>query len=154
MAPSSHRKNLADIELIDDLVADLPRRAALLVRLVHRRAPSRIPRGMSTILTAVNECPQRISQLAEAEGIGQPSATRMIGRLERLGLVTRTRDQVDRRVVTVSITPEGKRELADLRARFAAVLRDALGSASQEDIVDLWRGSEALQRVIVGLQSP
>jgi DNA-binding MarR family transcriptional regulator len=43
-----------------------------------------------------------------------PDITRLLDRIEARGLVTRTRDQKDRRVVTARITPEGLRLLEQL----------------------------------------
>lgn len=43
-----------------------------------------------------------------------PDITRLLDRIEARGLVTRTRDQKDRRVVTARITPEGLRILEQL----------------------------------------
>jgi DNA-binding MarR family transcriptional regulator len=43
-----------------------------------------------------------------------PDVTRLLDRLERRGLVVRTRASSDRRVITAQITPEGLRILAKL----------------------------------------
>jgi DNA-binding MarR family transcriptional regulator len=43
-----------------------------------------------------------------------PDITRLVDRLERRGLIVRRRDTSDRRVITVQITPEGLRILANL----------------------------------------
>jgi DNA-binding MarR family transcriptional regulator len=52
-----------------------------------------------------------------------PDITRLLDRLEARGLVTRTRDQKDRRVVTARITPEGLRLLEALHKPIAEVDR-------------------------------
>jgi DNA-binding MarR family transcriptional regulator len=43
-----------------------------------------------------------------------PDVTRLLDRLERRGLVVRTRASADRRVITARITPEGSQMLAKL----------------------------------------
>jgi DNA-binding MarR family transcriptional regulator len=43
-----------------------------------------------------------------------PDVTRLLDRLERRGLIVRTRASSDRRVITAQITPEGLRMLAKL----------------------------------------
>lgn len=43
-----------------------------------------------------------------------PDVTRLLDRLERQGLIARTRGQEDRRVVTATVTEEGLRLLAEL----------------------------------------
>lgn len=55
-----------------------------------------------------------------------PDITRLLDRLEARGLVTRARDQKDRRVVTVRITPEGLRLLEALDQPIAEVDRQPL----------------------------
>jgi len=55
-----------------------------------------------------------------------PDITRLLDRLEMRGVVTRTRDQKDRRVVTVRITPEGLRLLETLDNPMAEVDRHHL----------------------------
>jgi DNA-binding MarR family transcriptional regulator len=55
-----------------------------------------------------------------------PDITRLLDRLEARGLVTRARDQKDRRVVVARITPEGERLLEALDQPIAAVDRQPL----------------------------
>jgi DNA-binding MarR family transcriptional regulator len=63
------------------------------------------------------------AELARRQRVEAPSMCRMVDRLERDGLVRRDRDDVDRRVIRVMITPEGRdaaaagrRSVADLEA--------------------------------------
>ena len=56
----------------------------------------------------------------------EPDITRLLDRLEARNLVTRTRDQKDRRVVTARITPGGLRLLESLDTPIAEVDRYAL----------------------------
>jgi DNA-binding MarR family transcriptional regulator len=55
-----------------------------------------------------------------------PDITRLLDRLEARELVTRTRDQQDRRVVMARITPEGLRLLAELDGPMTEVDRRPL----------------------------
>lgn len=55
-----------------------------------------------------------------------PDITRLLDRLEARGLVARTRDEKDRRVVTARITPEGLRLLEALDEPIAEVDRQPL----------------------------
>jgi DNA-binding MarR family transcriptional regulator len=139
-------------DAIAAIVASMPRHNTQLARLLYRQAGSPIPRGMATLLAALDERPQRITQLAAREGLAQPTVTRMINRLEALGLVERRRDDGDRRVFVVGITVKGRRELKQLRARYSAVLRTTLAKMDDEQIDALARGAEALQALIVALR--
>jgi DNA-binding MarR family transcriptional regulator len=137
---------------IEEIVRHLPRRNGQLARLLARHARSTLPRGMASILGAVDGAPRSITQLAEREGLAQPTVTRMVGRLHALGLVERLRDPADRRVVLVQLTPAGKAELRRLRARYRAVLRRYLSELGPGELAELGRASEALQRLIDALQ--
>ncbi len=53
-----------------------------------------------------------VAPLARALHISQPTLTGILDRLERRGLVTRTRDGVDRRTVRISVTHAGHELLA------------------------------------------
>jgi DNA-binding MarR family transcriptional regulator len=55
-----------------------------------------------------------------------PDITRLLDRLEARGLLTRTRDQKDRRVITARITSEGQRLLEVLDQAMAGVDRQPL----------------------------
>lgn len=55
-----------------------------------------------------DEGPARISVLAAASGVTQPSMTELVGRLQREGLVTRLSDPQDARATLVDITARGR----------------------------------------------
>ena len=63
-----------------------------------------------------------MSALADALGVSQPSANGMIERLVETGLVARVRDDEDRRIVRVRLTPEGIERLARGEERRARAL--------------------------------
>lgn len=61
---------------------------------------------------------QQVSDLARFLGISLSAATGLVDRMTKAGLVTRDRDEGDRRVVWVQITPTGEEALREwLRAR-------------------------------------
>ena len=70
--------------------------------------------------------PQRITTMAAAEGVSQPSMTQLVQRLEQRGLVTRRSDPSDGRVALVSLTDAGRAALADRRQRNAERVADLL----------------------------
>jgi DNA-binding MarR family transcriptional regulator len=139
--------------VIEEVVRWLPQRNSQLGRLLAREAKLPLRRGMASILTALGEQPRSITQLAEREGLAQPTVTRMIARLESIGLVERARRPEDRRIVMVQITPEGRKILNEMRARYRAVLRAELASFSDAELDALVLASRALQRLIETMQS-
>ena len=85
-------------------------------------------------LSRLNEqCPIRLTTLAAAEGISQPSMTQLVQRLERQGLATRINDPEDGRVALVNITNAGRALLDDRRRDRRDRLGELLKDLSPED---------------------
>ena len=72
--------------------------------------------------------PRRLADLADALGVSPSTATRMCDRLVRKDLVSRTRDELDRREVKLAITPAGRTVVADVVHRRRAAVGDLLGA--------------------------
>jgi DNA-binding MarR family transcriptional regulator len=68
-----------------------------------------------------------------------PDITRLLDRLEARGLLTRTRDQKDRRVIMAHITPEGLRLLEALDQPIAEVDRQPLEHLGEQRLRTLIR---------------
>jgi DNA-binding MarR family transcriptional regulator len=66
-----------------------------------------------------------------------PDITRLLDRLEVRGLLTRTRDQKDRRVITARITAEGRRLLEELDQPIAEVDRQPLHHLGEQRLQTL-----------------
>ena len=66
-----------------------------------------------------------------------PDVTRLLDRMEEAGLVTRTRDAADRRLVSTRITGEGRRLLADLDPVVADEHRRRLGHLGEAQLETL-----------------
>jgi DNA-binding MarR family transcriptional regulator len=96
------------------------------------------PDGLSftaaaTLATLERSGPCRLTLLAVQEGVTQPAMTQLAVRLEDAGLVTRSSDPTDRRVVEVRITAEGSALLARRRQARAEQLTGMLARLSPED---------------------
>ncbi|MCW2722803.1 MarR family winged helix-turn-helix transcriptional regulator [Pseudonocardia sp.] len=61
--------------------------------------------------------PQRSIDLAVALGVNPSSATRLLDRLSRAGLIRRTRVQADRRSLRVALSPAGRDLVAQVTQR-------------------------------------
>ena len=81
---------------------------------------------LSILLTLLDLGPIRMTELAAHERVRTPTTTVAIRRLEKLGLVKRSRDPSDLRAVLVDVTPRGlvqhREALATRRASLAAML--------------------------------
>src|SRR4051812_39532228 len=77
--------------------------------------------------------PARLTELAAAEGITQPSMTALVTRLVAQGLVERGSDPRDGRAVVLELTPAGADLLARRRATRTARLAPLLADLSPDD---------------------
>jgi len=77
-----------------------------------------------------------------------PDMTRLLDRLERLGYVARARSNVDRRMVTVTITDNGREVLAQLRDVVGACHKRQFGDLGETGMEQLRQGlSIVLERL-------
>ncbi len=91
------------------------------------------------VLSHLNESPMRIGSLARAVGAAQNTISEVVARLQRAGLVNKTRDLDDHRAVVVAITEQGARALDTRRAtirRYHRAVLEALPDRDQQRLVD------------------
>jgi DNA-binding MarR family transcriptional regulator len=110
--------------LIDELGPMLAAEKVAFARRCHERQISMAHLFVMTIIETSGPLP--MNRVAELIGSGLPTATGLVSRMEERGLVRREHDTHDRRVVLVSLTPEGSAELQTLnlvrRQRMAAAI--------------------------------
>jgi DNA-binding MarR family transcriptional regulator len=136
----------------DLIITQLVPRASLLSRLLLRQSAVGIPRSEAGVLGTLARGARRITDLADQEGLAQPTMTLLVKRLEERGLVAREPDASDGRAVLVSITDAGTAALEAARARYRAALQRHLDSMSASEVADLETATEALGRLIDALQ--
>ncbi|WP_092623206.1 MarR family winged helix-turn-helix transcriptional regulator [Jiangella sp. DSM 45060] len=80
----------------------------------------------ATLATLERTGPRRLTELAVQEGVTQPAMTQLVARLHDAGLVERSADPADGRVVRVGLADAGRAALAARREaradRLAALL--------------------------------
>lgn len=81
----------------------------------------------------------RPGDLAVATGVAPSVVSRALARLEEDGLVLRRRDEGDARACHISLTDEGRAQLAAIQDEYAVLLDDALSELSEEDLSRLPR---------------
>src|ERR1700756_4681244 len=122
---------------VTELAEGLHRVLAKLVSVLRRGDTSRASTNdltlaqLSILVTLIDRGPIRMTELAAHERVRTPTTTVAIRRLEKLGLVQRSRDPSDLRAVLVDITPKGlavhRESLANRRAALAALLSQLSG---------------------------
>ena len=135
-----------------DVAAELPQHAARLSRLLFRHSTAELSRTEAGVLSTLSRGHRRITELADLEGLAQPTVTVLVGKLEERGLVSRGRDTSDGRVVLVDITGEGRAALARLRAEYREVLHHRMASMTDEEVASLRAATETLGALIEALQ--
>jgi DNA-binding MarR family transcriptional regulator len=111
--------------------------------------------GLSPTLTAAlgtieRHGPLTPSELAKAERIQRPTATRIAAALEADGLIARAPDPSDGRGSLLSASPRGRDLLRRLRKRKNAYLSRRLRELDSDDVEALERAAEVLERMLEG----
>lgn len=91
--------------------------------------------------------PLSLAELAAAEEVKAPTMSRIVEGLVRDGLATRVQDPVNRRMVRISATEEGRRVLEAGRTRRVRALTERLRRLADSEQRALARGVEILERV-------
>jgi DNA-binding MarR family transcriptional regulator len=103
---------------------------------------------LSILLTLLDQGPIRMTELAAHERVRTPTTTVAIRRLEKLGLVKRSRDPSDLRAVLVDITPRGLSQHREALAARRAHLATLLSKLSAEDLETLTKALVPLERLV------
>lgn len=100
----------------------------------HAPASGHVP-----LLGMLQSRPYTLHELAERASVSPPTMSSTVTTLEERGWVKRERSQEDRRIVWVSITPEGSHVLADIQnhvAKRIAALLEGLSDADKQHLID------------------
>jgi DNA-binding MarR family transcriptional regulator len=139
---------IARTQQVDDIAEALPQRAQELGRLFMRQAGLGVSRTELGVLRAVSSSPQRIGDLAAAEGVTQPAISLLVNRLQARGWVAREADPADRRAVLVTITPLGRRVWEGVRAEYRALLHEEMATLPDDDVAALARAVDVLDGLV------
>jgi DNA-binding MarR family transcriptional regulator len=134
---------------IEDLAAQLERRIALITHVLRGQAHRGRSVGALLVLRRLDDSgPMRITDLAAAERVTQPTMTTIVARLAQENLVSKTRDASDARAVLVELTDAGRAQLATVRADRAAALQDRLDRLDDDARLALVAALPALDQLI------
>lgn len=101
---------------------------------------------MHVLATLREAGPLPMSRLANALDVSVASATGIVNRMEDRGLVERSRDDADRRIVTVSLSDDGRRVMDEIDARAQAFFARVLRELTADELLQLRNGMRALHR--------
>jgi DNA-binding MarR family transcriptional regulator len=132
-----------------ELAVELLVTSARFTRLAARETPTGMPRALWRALAQLEDLgPTRVSDLAAADRVSQPTATTLVQKLVEHGWALRCTDSQDRRAVQVTITDAGRAALAEARDAAAEALQPRLDRLDPESLRALAAGVEALHQVL------
>ena len=134
---------------VPDLAGQLRLTIVRTARRLRQEAGTDLSPSLTAALSTVERHgPMTPSELAARERIQRPTATRVLARLEELGLIQRTPDPHDRRSSLVAATEAGSALLDELRTRKTAFLAERLEGLDVEDRAVLDRAADILERML------
>ena len=139
------RSTSAETELATRLRLALARSAR---RLRQEAGTDLSPSLTAALATVEAHGPLTPSELAARERVQRPTVTRVAGRLEELGLVTRAADPADGRSALITVTPAGRALLSAARTRKDAFLSERLDALAPEDRATLERAAALLEDML------
>jgi DNA-binding MarR family transcriptional regulator len=132
---------------------EISARLALAVGRINRRIRSSrdgLSHGLvSSLSSIVRIGPLRPGELGRLEAVAAPTITRVVGDLERRGLIERTPDPSDGRSFLISATPEGVDVVLRARSERAERIAALLSNISPEELVAIDAALTALEAAAV-----
>jgi DNA-binding MarR family transcriptional regulator len=135
------------------LATDLDARLSTIWRTLLRQSSRDLSRTAISVLALLRDRgAQRITSLAEAESVAQPTMTTLVGRLERDGYVSRAADPGDGRAVLIALTQAGREVLERFGAQRAELLAAPLRDLDADQRAALEAALPALDQLIQNLK--
>ena len=121
-----------------------------LSRYLRREAHAEgITGGQAALLAQIRNDPELgVRDLAAREGVSAPAMTRYLDRMEKAGLVVRTRSADDARRIRLALTPKGVRALRSVRRRRTAWLAERLEGLSPVELAAIDEAIAPLLRLV------
>jgi DNA-binding MarR family transcriptional regulator len=141
---------------VTELAEGLHRALSKLFSILRRGDPNGVVAGdltlaqLSILVTLLDQGPIRMTDLAAHERVRTPTTTVAIRRLEKIGLVKRSRDPSDLRAVLVDITPRGRAVHGESLANRHAALAAMLSQLPESDLNTLMKALTPLERLASG----
>jgi DNA-binding MarR family transcriptional regulator len=120
----------------------------LLRRLRRFDVQSGVSAAQLSALSVLMGGPRTLGELAAAEQVTSPTMSRLVREMEQLGLVTRSRDGADARLVWVEWTDNGRSALQTARDLRLQALRAQIDSLAAEERVALQWTLDVLDGVL------
>ena len=133
---------------LQEISEALPERTAALSRLFLSRTTIGISRTEIGVLRSLCDGPRRVTDLAAEESVTQPAITLLVNRLQERGWVDRVPDPSDGRAVLVSVTADGQRAVAQIRAEYRELLYEQMAELDDGEVQTLAHAVQILDRLV------
>jgi DNA-binding MarR family transcriptional regulator len=139
-----------------DAVARLRRTISRLARAMNQSAASEdlTPTQASVLSVVVARDGIRSSTLAAVEGLNPTMLSRVLGKLDALGLIVRAPDEDDQRAVVATATAAGRAKAERIRERRTAELLDVLGGLPADTAATLLAALPAFEELTDAIRDP
>lgn len=140
----------AEASSSEELAAQLRPVVTKLSLVLRREAPpTELSMAQATVLATLSQDgPARVTALANAMHVRQPSMTSLLNRLEGYGWIRRTRDTTDQRALLVELTSEGECIVGRAASNRTEVLARRLAGLSHDDVGAIASALPALRRLV------
>lgn len=108
------------------------------------------PSQFSALAVIADRGPLTLGTLAELESVAPPSITKLVAKLVADGLVVRSADARDRRIVHISVTARGAALMSESRRRKTAWLAERIGRLDPEQQGRLSAVLDVLDHLVAG----
>jgi len=99
---------------------------------------------LKSLLFIASKGKTNFKKIAEALGVTPPNITGIIDRLVEQGLVSRTENSEDRRIMLLEVTEKGQHLLTNLKENRVIFFRQVLSRMKQDELQALAQGLSAL----------
>ena len=97
--------------------------------------------------------PLSLAELTDIEGLNPTMLSRVVGKLDSMGLIRRLRDPEDFRAARVEVTPEGRRRYDRITAQRTAIISECLAGMPAEQEAALVAALPAFERLADDLRA-
>src|SRR3954447_577231 len=134
---------------IEDVAGHLRLVVARTARRLRQEAGADLSASLISALASIDRYgPLTPSELAAHERVQRPTLTRVLARLEELGLIERAPDPGDRRSALISVSAEGRTLLRRQRSRKDLYLARRLATLEADEVATLDRAAAILERML------
>ncbi len=105
------------------------------------------PQGM-LIGTLIHGGDMKISELSKKLGLSNSTVSGIVDRLEKKGIVERTRSNADRRVILVSVTSDFRKGAYKHFNKIEEKFENIINEATPEEINKIFEGLDILKKIM------